>query len=76
MRIEDILEALGFVTMANHVLFEYNGKPCGIDPVTKEHYDMWCGDNEMVAHSIDEVLDTPFFDGKPLREIAKDVVED
>ena len=31
---------------------------------------MWCGDDFMEAHSIDEVMRAPFFEGKPLEEIV------
>lgn len=57
----------------SHFLFEYNGKDCGIDPITRTHFDMWYGDKEMTAKSIDEVMETHFFDGLSLTEIAENI---
>ena len=57
-------------SIRTHVLFDYNGKECGVDPFNEKHFDMWCGDDFMEAHSIDEVMRAPFFEGKPLEEIV------
>ena len=57
-------------SLCTHVLFEYNGKECGVDPFNEKHFDMWCGDDYMKAHSIDEVMKTPFFNGKALEDIV------
>ena len=32
--------------ICSHFTFEYNGKPCGIDPYSKNDFDMWCGESE------------------------------
>ena len=57
-------------SLCTHVLFEYNEKECGVDPFNAKHFDVWCGDDFMEAHSIDEVMKTPFFDGKALEDIV------
>lgn len=57
-------------SICTHVLFDYNGKECGVDPLNEKHFDMWCGDDFMEAHSIDEVMRAPFFEGNPLEEIV------
>ncbi|MEY8428821.1 hypothetical protein AALA00_14160 [Lachnospiraceae bacterium 46-15] len=57
----------------SHFLFEYNGENCGVDPISRTHFDMWYGDKEMTAESIDEVMEVPFFDGLSLTEIAKNI---
>lgn len=57
-------------SICTHVLFDYNGKECGVDPLNEKHFDMWCGDDFMEAHSIDEVMRAPFFEEKPLEEIV------
>lgn len=62
--------------MASHITFEYNGKACGVDPLSRTHYEMWYGDMGMVAKSLDEVMTTPFYDGKSLEEIAEEIIED
>jgi hypothetical protein len=56
-------------SICTHVLFDYNGKECGVDPFDEKRFDMWCGDKFMEAHSIDEVMKTPFFEGKALEDI-------
>ena len=57
-------------SICTRVLVDYNGKECGVDPFNEKHFDMWCGDDFMEAHSIDEVMQAPFFEGKPLEEIV------
>ena len=55
-----------------NVLFEYNGKECGVDPFNEKHFDMWCGDDFMEAHSIAEVMRAlPFaYEGKAWEDIC------
>lgn len=60
-------------SLCTHILFDYNGKECGVDPFNTEHFDMWCGDAFMEAHSTDEVMQVPFFDGKALEDIADQI---
>lgn len=55
------------------VVFEYKGKPCGIDPYSNHDYLMWYGDNEHYARSIDDVLNAKLFDNKTLQEIAGEI---
>lgn len=56
--------------MASHITFDYDGKNCGIDPLARNKIDMWFGDNYMTALSLDEAMETPFFNGKSLIDIA------
>lgn len=53
--------------------FEYNGLRCGVDPFSKNDYDVWYGDKYVKMTSIDEVINTKFFDGKTLEEIFPDI---
>lgn len=69
----DIKAYLGNLT--SHVMFEYNGYSCGVDPLAHDNFDMWYGDESMTAHSIDEVMTTKFFDGKSLDDILDDITE-
>ena len=62
-------------SLCTHVLFDYNGKNCGVDPIRKDHFDMWYGDECIEAHSIDEVMTTPLFDGKSLNEIVNRIYD-
>ena len=48
-------------SLCTEVLFDYNGKACGVDPFNAKHFDMWYGDKFIEAHSIDEVMQAPFF---------------
>lgn len=73
MRALDLKERIN--SLCTHVLFTYNGKNCGVDPFNEKHFDMWYGEERMEAHSIDEVMETSFFDGKALRDIV-DQIED
>ena len=57
-------------SICTHVLFDYNGKECVVDPFNEKHFDMWYGDDFMEAHGIEEVMQTPFFDGKALEDIV------
>lgn len=59
--------------IASHFTFQYKGKNAGIDPFSKHSFDMWFGDNEKRANSIDEVMNDKFFDGKSLAEIADEI---
>lgn len=55
------------------VTFEYAGYSCGVDPLAHDNFDMWYGTKEIKANSIDEVMETKFFDGKSLAEIGNDI---
>ena len=58
--------------MAGAFLFTYNGRNCGVDPISRTHFEMWYGEEDMIAKSIDEVMTAPLFGGKCLNEIASD----
>ena len=60
---------------ASHILFEYNGEQCGIDPISKSHYDVWYGENDTTVKSVEEVLSTPLFGGKSLNDIVSEIKE-
>lgn len=61
--------------LIGYVTFEYNGYSCGVDALGLNSFDMWYGDNEMTVESVEDVLDTKFFDGRSLTEIWNDVTE-
>ena len=58
MTAEDIREHLG--NLIGVITFEYNGKNCGIDPLSLNKFVMWYGDDETVAESVDEVMSIDF----------------
>lgn len=66
----DILKNL-IRTHWSHILFEYNGKECGVDPFSTTKYDVWCGDELRQVESVDEVMALTIFDGKSLNDIAE-----
>lgn len=56
--------------------FSFHGKDCGIEPIVENShatYNVWCDDMLKTFKSANEVLDSPMFDGKSLREIAEDI---
>ena len=59
--------------MISHVTFEFNGKPCGIDPISRDNYEMWYGNDLKTAKSIDEVMSVKFFNGESINDIADNV---
>lgn len=60
-------------SLCTHILFDYNGKGCGVDPFSADNFDMWYGDEVMNAKSIDEVMQTSFFGGKALQDIVDEI---
>lgn len=61
--------------LIGHVIFDYNGYSCGVDPIALDSFDMWYGDNEITVNSVEEVMNKNFFDGKSLKDIWDDVTE-
>lgn len=76
MTIKAIRETVSFDGRASHLTFEYNGMRCGIDPISRDHFEMWYGDTDTVAKSIDEVMTIPLFAGKTLSEISNEIIKD
>lgn len=68
LKVKDYLSNL-----TGHITFNYNEYSCGVDPLAQDSFDMWYGDNEISVNSIDEVLNTKFFDGKSLLDIWDNV---
>ncbi len=58
--------------------FEYNGKIGNVDPCydfDKEQPDilLYFDGEERIVHSIEDVMSSPFIDGKTLAEVAEDI---
>lgn len=49
------------VSMVSHFIFEYEGKNCGVDPITPTHFDVWFDTDFTSMDSVDSVMTTPFF---------------
>lgn len=56
-------------SVSSHVMFDYNGKYCLVDPISSDSIFISYDGNRMEAKSIDEVMHSPFFGGKSLDEI-------
>lgn len=57
------------------VCFEYRSKPCGIDPLSRNKYEMWYGKECFTASTVDEVMTVKFYDGKSLTAIWDDITD-
>ncbi len=55
------------------MVLRYRGLEFDIDPFNPALFHVSCGGYEWDAHSIEEVMDTPFMNGKRLRDIAEEV---
>ena len=53
--------------------FEYKGKIGDVDPYSDDSYDLTYDGETINVHSIDEVMNTPYFDGKCLNEIYNEI---
>lgn len=61
--------------LVSHITFYYNGCACGIDPLSRNLYEVWCGDDSFSVTSVDEVLSKELFDGRALKDIWGDVTD-
>lgn len=68
MGLTDIINHID--NLISHITFEFEGINCGIDPISINRYDMWCGDVAVTVKSLDEVLNEPLFRGASLKEIV------
>jgi hypothetical protein len=73
MSIDDFMERVE--SLVSYIGFEYKDIVCGIDPLSRSHFDMWYGDEYYKAESIDDVMNYPLFDGKPLTEIFEEITD-
>lgn len=53
--------------------FLYHGKEGHVDPFSHTNYLLWFEGEEKTVNSIDEVMNTPFFDGHTLAEISEEI---
>ncbi len=73
MTIYELKEHLS--NLIGHVTFDYNGYSCGIDPLSKNKFDMWYGEKSITLGSIDDVMNNKFFESHSLTEIWDDISE-
>ncbi|NLK39818.1 MAG: hypothetical protein GX303_06210 [Clostridiales bacterium] len=72
MTVDSVKRRIG--SLISHFTFDYAGMNCGVDPISSTHFDMWCEDDFITVDSIDRVMDTPFFNGKPLKSIVQNII--
>lgn len=65
--IEDVKNRLA--DMESHFLFDYDGKRCGVDPISRNKYNLWFGEKHSYVTSAEAVFEVPFWGGKRLPEI-------
>lgn len=73
MTIQELKDHL--TNLVSHITFYYNGYACGIDPLSRNLYEVWCGDDAFSVTSVDEVLTEELFDGRALEDIWGDVTD-
>ena len=58
-------------SLVSHILFEYEGLSCGIDPINAGCIDLWCGEDSVRCKSVEEAMTIPLFGGKSLSDICQ-----
>lgn len=53
--------------------FTYHGIECGIDPFNPNDFHINCGGEEQDVDSIEKVMESPFFEGACLNDIADEI---
>ena len=71
MKINEIIDRIAEIV--TQITFIYNGKSCGVDPMSSTEFDMWYGDDFVTVGSIEEVMNTKLFDNKSLTDIFDDI---
>lgn len=71
MKINELKDRIAEIV--TQITFTYNGKNCGVDPMSSTEFDMWCGDEFVTVGSIEEVMSTKLFDDKSLADIVDDI---
>ncbi len=61
-------------SLVSFIGFTYKNADCGVDPISKECFYMHYGESTQTAENIEDVMNSPFFDGKSLSEIFNDIV--
>ncbi len=73
MKAKEIRDRIAEIT--TQITFSYNGKKCGIDPMSSTDFDIWYGDTLIQVNNVDEVMSTPIFNGKALSDIINNIAE-
>ena len=57
-------------SLTDDIEFQYKGVWGSICPFSRENISVSYGDEERTFSSVDEVMNTPFVDGKPMKDIC------
>ena len=74
MKLDDLKQCL--TDCCNDISFPVDGLPSGVWPEVADYiptYHVWYGDEMRDFATVDEVLNTPFFGGKALKDIDEDL---
>ena len=58
---------------ANILTFDYKGTHFGVEPFSRERYEIYYPDSTVTLKSVDEVMSEPLFFDKSLLEIAEEI---
>lgn len=61
-------------SLTDDIVFQYRGVWGSICPFNRQNISVSYGDDERTFRTIDDVMNTPFICGKPLKDICKDFV--
>ena len=61
-------------SLTDDIEFQYKGVWGSICPFSRENISVSYGDEERTFNSVDEVMDTPFVDGKSMKDICDEFV--
>lgn len=61
-------------SLTDDIEFQYKGVWGSICPFSRENISVSYGDKERTFSSVDELMDTPFVDGKPMKDICDEFV--
>lgn len=61
-------------SLTDDIEFQYKGVWGSICPFSRENISVSYGDKERTFSSVDELMDTPFVGGKPMKDICDEFV--
>ncbi len=67
MSLEDLRKAIESIATENY--FGYKGKHGCVEPISSQQFFLVYDGETTEVHSIDDIMNTPFIDGKSLNEV-------
>ena len=56
-------------SLTSHILFNFNDKDCGVDPLSRNNFEVWYGEELRTVQNVDEVMAVPIFNGQSLTQV-------